>query len=173
MNYCIKENMVKIWNRNSLVVLMALFFFVQCESNEEAKRVERAEMALREKWDHESYLEFKEAVFYYDYSDYSDDSREYIQYSYIMANSFNDGHACYDVATHILDVYHQNKLKLDSTATAHMIDYFEKGAKLGNDKCKTALYLLYSRGGFSGFEGIVEVDSVRASKYKRNVNRIQ
>lgn len=160
--------MVKILNRNSLVVLMALFFFVQCESNEEAKRIERAEMALREKWDHESYLEFKKAVLYY-----SDNPYDYIQYSYIMANSFNDGRACYDVATQIRSMYRQNKVKLDSTATLHIINYLEKGANLGDDYCKTTLYLLYSRGGFFGFEGIVEVDSVRASKYRRDVNRIQ
>lgn len=160
--------MLKIWNRNSLVVLVTFLFFVQCESNEKSPRVERAEIDLKEKWDHESYLEFKDAVLHY-----SGNSHDYIHYSYIMANSFNDGRACYDLATQILNVYHQNKLKLDSTATAQVIDYFEKGANFGDDYCKTALYLLFSNGGFSGFKGMVEVDSARANKYRRNVERMQ
>ena len=153
--------MAKMRNKNYLLILTILFLFVQCESDEQ-KRFELAEKNMKEKWDRESYLELKDAEFYY--SPYSEN---YIKYSYIMANHFNDGSACYDFANEIINWYHQNKLKLDSAATSQVIYYFEKGANLGDDYCKTALYLLFSNGGFTGYKGIVEIDTARANKYKK------
>ena len=160
MKNFIKKNMAKMKNKNYLLVLLTFFLFIQCESNEQ-KRFELAEKNMKEKWDQESYLELKDAVFYY-----SADAKDYIKYSYIMANCFNDGSACYDVASNIMNMYYQNKLKLDSAATSQVIYYFEKGANLGDNNCKNALYLLFCKGGAPCFNGMVEIDSARASKYK-------
>ena len=91
---------------------------------------------------------------------------DYLPYSYIMANRFNDGGACNDIASGIIALYSRYNLKLDSTATSQVIFYLEKGANLGDDKCKDFLYYLFTRGGTPRTK-LVEVDSVRANRYKK------
>jgi len=160
MKNFIKRNMAKMRNKNYLLILTILFLFVQCESDEQ-KRFELAEKNMKEKWDRESYIELKKAEF--DCFPYCEGS---FKYTYIMANLFNDGRACSDITSEIVSWYRQNNLELDSVAISQIIYYLEKGANIGDASCKTALYLLFSRGDIPGFKGIVEVDTARANKYK-------
>lgn len=153
--------MVKMKIKKCLLILISLTFFVQCGSNKK-ERFELAEKKLKEKWDRESYLEFMDAGIYYSDFGYLD----YLPYSYIMANRFNDGRACNDIASGIIALYSRYNLKLDSTATSQVIFYLEKGANLGDDKCKDFLYYLFTRGGTPRTK-LLEVDSVRANRYKK------
>ena len=124
-----------------------------------------AAMQLEKSWSHEDYMELKDHSFYCScQSEGADFYDELFKYSWIMANKYNDSTACEDVAFYILSMY--KSVDLDSVSANLIVEYWKKGAMLGNSRCETALYLVYSGNGRSrAFRKFNMKDSILAEKY--------
>ncbi len=83
-----------------------------------------------------------------------------VEYAVILANQYNNDQACFEVFRLTTLSYKKKNIEMDSNIISFALAYLEKGAGLGNQRCKKELHYLYSTGTY------VEKDIEKAEKYQ-------
>lgn len=83
-----------------------------------------------------------------------------VKYAVVLANMYNNDQACFEVFRLTTLSYKKKHIEMDSNIISYVLGYLEKGAGLGNQRCKKELYYIYSTGTY------VEKDIEKAEKYQ-------
>lgn len=83
-----------------------------------------------------------------------------VEYAVLLADLYNNDQACFEVFRLTTLSYKKKNIEMDSNIISFVLAYLEKGAGLGNQRCKKELYYIYSTGMY------VEKDIKKAEKYR-------